>query len=126
MKLFVPCIAPSTNAMYSGQHWTKRAAHKKEMFFAVCSALFELDGRHLISPPTFINPVKISVQPMLSKSKRAYDVSNYSYTYKLIEDVLVKRKILKDDTPATVRSVVFLSPKKGAKSGIEITIEDCE
>lgn len=122
MNLFVPYIAPSTNAMYSGQHWRKRMEHKKQALLAVLSAL---SGRKDLLKK-FTNPVRISVHPVLAKNRRAYDVSNYSYTYKLIEDCLVERKILQNDTPGFVRSVLYLSPTKGAATGIEITIEECE
>lgn len=106
MNLFVPYIAPSTNAMYSGQHWIKRKTHKAIALKAVVCAL--AISRN--NTTRFDGPVEISIQPHLGKGKRAYDVSNYSYTYKLIEDCLVERGILKNDTSGCVAAVKFLSP----------------
>lgn len=117
MIIFVPWIGPSTNAMYAGQHWRVRVRHKNDAIMAVMVAL---GARY----KKFDTPVRIEVQPQLGKGKRSYDVSNYSYSYKLIEDCLVARKVLKNDTADFVRQVDFLAPIRGAETGITIKIAE--
>jgi hypothetical protein len=68
--------------------------------------------------------VRVEILPHLGKGKKSYDVSNYSYTYKLIEDALVSQKVLSNDTPEFVREVKFLSPVRSDKTGMKITISD--
>lgn len=120
MSLFIEYIAPSTNAMYAGQHWTRRKKHKAAADAAVMIALHQTDKRK------FALPVKIEVQANLGKGKRGYDVSNYSYTFKLIEDCLVSRGVLENDTPDFVKEVRFMSPVRAAKTGMIILISEIE
>ncbi len=115
MNLFIPYIAPSTNASYAGQHWSRRTKNKRDAALAVIVAL---NGNR----KTFVNPVRIDIEPHLGKGVRSYDVSNYSYTYKLIEDALVGQKILLGDAPKFVQEVRFLSPVRSIKTGINLTI----
>lgn len=122
MKLFVPYIAPSTNTMYAGQHWSDRAKHKKSALLAVSFAL--LDSGQLKT--TFVKPVKIEIEPCLGKGRRSYDVSNYSYTYKLIEDCLVERGVLAGDSVDKVRTLVFRSPVRSKETGITLEILETE
>jgi len=118
VDLFVPFIGPSTNQMYAGQHWSERKKHKDKALRAVFEALVS-EGKHLVR---FTEPVAVEVLPKLGKGKRSFDVSNYSYTYKLIEDALVKRKILANDTPEFVRAVIYKAPVRGDKTGMLISI----
>ncbi len=117
MNLFVEYIGPSTNAMYAGQHWTKRVKNKSDAVMAVLVALKPQHER-------FINPVRIEVRPQMGKGRRFYDVSNYSYTFKLIEDALVARHVLKNDMPDFVTEVKFMSPVRGDKTGMSILITE--
>jgi hypothetical protein len=119
MKLFIPYIAPSTNAMYAGQHWSARSKHKSNAKKAVMVALAALQEKKI-----FTKPVHIQLEPQLGKGKRAYDVSNYSYTYKLIEDCLVERGVLVSDTAAFVKELRFKSPVRGAETGLMILISE--
>ncbi len=121
MKLFVPYIAPSTNAMYAGQHWRKRVKHKFDAKKAVMVALAALSEKKI-----FTKPVHVVLEPQLAKGKRAYDVSNYSYTYKLIEDCLVECGILISDTAAFVKELRFKSPVRGAETGLMILISEVQ
>ena len=73
---------------------------------------------------TFSKPVKIELLPHLGKGKKSYDVSNYSYTYKLIEDCLVSRKVLLNDTTEFVKQVTLLSPIRSDRTGVKITISE--
>lgn len=116
MKLFVPYIGPSTNAMYSGQHWKKRVQHKSDAILAVIVALGKDKAK-------ISGQVSVTVEPHLGKGRRAYDVSNYSYTYKLIEDALVGQGVLLNDTPEFVKEVRFKSPVRGTDTGMMIFID---
>jgi len=116
LKLLVPFVGPSTNSIYAGVHWAKRQKQKEQAMIALAT-LGVING--------FSKPVNIEVTPYLGKGKRGYDVSNYSYTYKLIEDAMVKKGILQDDSPEFVRSVKFNAPIKYAgTTAILITIEE--
>ncbi len=117
MNIFVPYVGPSTNAAYSGQHWTNRVKHKRNAVMAVLVAL-------PLNYKKFANPVRVEVTPQLEKGKKFYDVSNYSYTYKLIEDALVSRGVLQNDTSAFVTQVCFMSPVRGDRTGITILITE--
>jgi hypothetical protein len=116
MNIFVPYIAPSTNAMYAGQHWRKRVKHKFDAKKAVMVALASIEKK------VFTKPVRVELEPQLAKGKRAYDVSNYSYTYKLIEDCLVERGVLVSDTASFVKELRFKSPVRGKETGLNISI----
>lgn len=117
VEIFIPYIGPSTNAMYAGQHWSKRKNHKRQALLAVISA----------GPlPKFAGAVSIKAVPMLGKGRRAYDVSNYSYTYKMIEDALVERGVLAGDTPKIVTAVSFSAPERGTETGMRIEIAEIE
>lgn len=121
LSILVPFIGPSTNKIYAGAHWDKRRKQKEQAMIALATL-----GR--INPVS--NPVNIEVTPYLGKGIRGYDVSNYSYTYKLIEDAMVKKGILQDDSPQFVRSVKFNAPVRHSEkhSATLITIEEitCE
>lgn len=121
LSILVPFIGPSTNSIYAGVHWQKRRDQKARAMIALATL-----GR--INPVS--NPVNIEVTPYLGKGIRGYDVSNYSYTYKLIEDAMVKKGILQDDSPQFVRSVKFNAPVRHSEkhSATLITIEEitCE
>ena len=116
IELFVPYIAKSTNAMYAGQHWSERKKHKAAAATAVMIAISKCRTEKITVP------VDIEVYPTLGKGVRTYDVSNYSYTYKLIEDCLVSRGVLSDDSPEYVRSVKFCAPVRNGITGINILI----
>jgi hypothetical protein len=118
-NLFIEYIAPSTNAMYAGQHWRDRVKHKSLAMQAVIARVMAPG----CAVERFTEPVDIEILPHLGKGRRAYDVSNYSYTYKLIEDCLVERKILLADTSNFVKSVKFLSPIRCDRTGVMITIK---
>lgn len=76
--------------------------------------------------PRFAGAVKIRVTPVLGPRKRAYDVSNYSYTYKMIEDALVDQRVFCDDSAKFITSVELCAPTKGRKSGIVLLITELE
>lgn len=89
----------STNKIYSGIHWTKRNAHKD---------LYQ--GVPFVAGKIKKFPVHVTYN-FVFKS-RLYDVSNLSYMVKLIEDCLVKKGVLPDDSAAYV-SGITTTIKKG-------------
>lgn len=116
IELFVPYIAKSTNAMYAGQHWSERKRHKAAAAAAVIVAISKS------RPEKIMLPVDIEVCPTLGKGVRSYDVSNYSYTYKLIEDCLVSSGVLIGDSIEFVKSVKFCAPERTGHTGVRIVI----
>lgn len=119
-KIFVPYLGPSTNAMYSGQHWAKRKSHKFEAKRAVGYALAFRECK------SFENPVDILIEPVAGPGKRRYDTSNYSYTYKMIEDALVESKVIAGDSLKYVRTITMRPAIKGLISGVNIEITECQ
>lgn len=102
IELFIPYIAPSTNSIYAGVHWTKRHSEQKKAEKAVMMA------SKGISKITGV--VDIEITPHLGKGQRVRDTSNYSYTAKMIEDGLVSAGILEGDTQQHVASVILRPP----------------
>ncbi len=77
--------------------------------------------------PTFDRPVEIWWQPRVpgmkssGKVSKQYDSLNFSVTYKIIEDWLVKCGVLRDDDAGSVYANHCLAAKVG-KLGIEVRI----
>lgn len=115
-KVFIPMLAPSTNEIYAGSHWAKRAKLGKIFAQTIKS---EMQGI-VISVP-----VDLEFVPILGKNARTRDTSNYSYTAKLIEDGLVKAGVLADDAPEYVNSIM-LRPRlvnRQSKTGMWVLIK---
>ena len=110
--LNVPYIAPSLNSIYSGVHWSKRKKQADEAHLAVKIAASK------VKP--FDKPVQLNFQPIVKG--RGYDVSNYAYTVKLIEDGLVQCGILPDDTVKWVKRITIMEPIKAKESSMVVTI----
>ena len=109
----MPFIGKSLNAIYAGIHWSVRKKHADEAHSAVAIAVMG------IKP--FTTPVHLEFQPVVKG--RGYDVMNYSYSAKLIEDGLVCAGILEDDTVAYVKQIAILAPiKTKAQSSMCVTI----
>lgn len=120
MRLFVPYLGPSTNAIYAGVHWAKRKHHKDEAAAAVTAAvrragIGRIDRR-----------VDLVFRPRLGKGLRARDTSNNSYSAKMLEDGLVAAGVLRDDTLACVRRVINEPPEIDRKSETGTWIEIVE
>jgi len=110
-------IAPSLTAIYAGVHWSKRKKLADEAHLATKIAA----RGHLKHQ----GAVHLTFQPMIRG--RCYDVSNYSFSAKLIEDGLVKAGILIDDTNKYVKSITIKEPvkvKKPEVSHMIVTITD--
>ena len=115
-RFFIEYMGPSTNAIYAGQHWTKRAKEADKAHKAVKALDTDL----------FLNPVKLMFTPQVGKGGRERDCSNYSYTCKMIEDGLVKQGILSGDEADKVVRFAINRPviNRKAPSGLWIVIEE--
>tara|TARA_B100001093_G_scaffold497441_1_gene544362 strand:+ start:434 stop:826 length:393 start_codon:yes stop_codon:yes gene_type:complete len=100
---YIPFQGPSTNAIYGGQHWTRRKASKDEAREIVLA--------HVSTEP-FTDPVALQFVPLVGKGARTRDLSNYTYGIKLVEDGLVSAGILVDDTDRYVQSIRVYQPIK--------------
>lgn len=88
----------STNKIYAGVHWRTRNKHK-DKFRAV-----EFEG-----DPVTQFPVDITYDFKIVG--RQLDSTNLGYMAKLVEDALVKKNILPDDSPKYVRYTTMGSEK---------------
>lgn len=116
----MPYLGPSTNEIYSGQHWSKRKRHKDEARLVTKSAVIRA-GLGIVQ-----GRVDLTFTPQLGKGARRRDTSNNSMTAKLIEDALVKAGVLIDDTDEYVRNVT-LTPAvvdRQAATGMWVTIDE--
>ena len=61
-----------------------------------------------------IKPITIPIywvyQPVLGVGKRAWDISNYGWTIKNIEDAFVSHKIIPDDRAMYVKAMLVYAP----------------
>ena len=88
----------STNKIYAGIHWTQRNKHK-ELFRAV----------PFVAKPVDKYPVKCHYHFELDG--RGLDLLNCSYLAKMIEDCLVHKGILKDDSQKYVSEIKITASK---------------
>ena len=115
----VPYIGPSLNSIYAGIHWSKRKKHADAAHMAVKVSCKGIN--------CFSKPVLLDFQPL--HRGRGYDVSNYAYTVKLLEDGLVQCGILEDDTNKFVRGITIHPPiklKKPDENCMVVTIVESE
>lgn len=104
-------IKVSTNVIYSGIHWTKRAKHK-DMFL---NAMLPIVSQ--------IKPIigKCRIEYDYEFQRNALDSSNCSYMSKIIEDCLRHYKKLTDDTVEYVTSTKLIS-RKNKSSPNKVTV----
>ena len=89
----------SSNEFYSNKlHWTRRKRIKDDYHVLVKA---ETNKIKKVEPITF--PVMLRIDYFFKT--RMFDVSNTSIMTKMIEDSLVKSKILQDDTPKWVPEI---------------------
>lgn len=122
VHLFVEYLGPSTNAIYSGIHWSKRKRAKDD----ACRATLAAVRAAGILPVT--GRVDLVFRPRLGKGVRRRDTSNNSMSAKLIEDALVKAGVLADDTDEHVRRVIHEPAEidRSAATGTWIEIIELE
>ena len=102
VTLKVPYVGPSLNSIYAGVHWKKRKDQADEAHLCVKLSLKGVEP--------FTKPVHLNFQPL--HKGRGYDVSNYAYTAKLIEDGLVLCGVIPDDTCKWVKRITIDEPIK--------------
>lgn len=102
-------IGPSTNALYSGMHWTKRKKIADEGHLMVASA---------VHGKCTDLPVHLTLTP---HGGRKRDIDNFSFTVKVIIDGLVKAGWLPDDTDEYISGITILSHVKSKEVYMEIS-----
>ena len=101
----------STNAIYSGVHWTTRAKHKDMFIWAFIEVASKIPQ---------INSCDIEFN--YEFKSRPLDCDNCVYMSKLIIDCLRHYRKIIDDTPDVVRSIKITSQKSSQnKVVIKIT-----
>ena len=101
----------STNAIYSGVHWTTRAKHKDMFVWAFIEVASKIPQMNTCD-----------IEFNYEFKSRLLDVDNCVYMSKLITDCLRHYRKIKDDTPDIVKSIKITSCKgKEDKVLIKIT-----
>ena len=97
------------NKIYSGVHWNVRSKDKDYITTLV---------RSIIGiQKTFEREVSIKMS-----FNSGLDVSNHAYLFKMIEDALVKCKVINDDTDKYVKSITIEKQKEF--KGIIVEVEE--
>jgi hypothetical protein len=102
----------STNKIYSSRHWTYRNKIKKDY------AMWFLKYKNKL--PKF--DYKIDLEFNFYFKNKGYDSSNVSLMGKIIEDLLVKDGVIKDDNRRWVGRVSYVS-RKGDENYCELIIK---
>lgn len=99
----------SLNKIYAGIHWNIRSKDKDYITTLV---------RSIIGiKKTFERPVSIKMS-----FNSGLDVSNHAYLFKMIEDALVKCKVINDDTDKYVKSITLEKQKEF--KGVIVEVEE--
>ena len=96
-------IKVSSNKIYAGMHWRNRAKMKENYKLLLYNDLIK------------IKPIKhkVNLDFKFYWKGKALDSSNCSYMAKMIEDCLVERKILSNDSIKEVGEISMESLKAG-------------
>ena len=99
----------SLNKIYAGVHWSVRAKDKEYI-------------RQLVRSVTGMR--KPFEKPVLIKMafNSGLDVSNHGYLFKMIEDALVKCKVIYNDEDKYVKSITM--EKQNAFKGVIVEVEE--
>jgi len=112
-SLTVPWMGPTGNKVFSQtMHFGKRSQLRNVAHLAVRAAVCNAK----LKPVN--KPVKLIFKPHMKG--RFYDIHNYWFTNKLIEDGLVTMRILEDDSPRFVRSIETVAPIKTKKQSFMV------
>lgn len=104
----------STNKIYSGIHYRTRKYHKEVYMVEVGRVLKKVDLPEIHHYPVIL---KFTCY----YKSRMFDSSNGSYMAKMIEDLMVKNGVFKDDSPKYVSETRCLA-KKGDKDKIVLEV----
>lgn len=116
---FVQWLAPSSNKVWAGMHWTKRKKIARDGHLATMVAASE------IRP--FLKPVRLYFSPQYKDNKKGagrYDWLNYFATVKPIEDALVSMGILPEDDPDWVIGGTIYAPVPSKENGVLVMIRE--
>ncbi|HDY87585.1 MAG TPA: hypothetical protein ENH82_05640 [bacterium] len=91
--LRIPWLGPSTNEVI-GKHWSIYHKHKESAEIALRVALSEQFSNQTVSIDT---PAKVTFRAFLGPKRHAFDLDNYSTSYKILVDCCVDVGILPDD-----------------------------
>lgn len=120
-SLYLCDVGPSTNVWYVGTHWATR---KKIADHWHTLVVIWVKKYHILPVD---HPVVLEFDLCFGPRRKAYDVSNGAATVKLVEDGLVKAKILRGDGPAYVTAITIRSiPKQMHTYTMVRIIEDLE
>ena len=114
MKFTIPIVEKvSANKIYSGVHW---AVRKKiaDKYHKIIQEKEELLGM------TYTPPQNITMTFYFEN--RPLDCSNCFFMAKMIEDGMVKAKLLQDDSPMYVESIMILSKADKENPRIEVEL----
>ena len=103
---FVPMKLESTNAIYAGQRWGKRHKSASAAHLEVKIAIMQSDLRKV----RFTEQVDLTFVPQVGHGQQRLDCSNYSYVAKMVEDGLVRAKVLPGDGPEHVSGFEIVAP----------------
>ncbi len=101
----------SLNKIYAGVHWAIRKKDKDNILLLVRSVVG-------VQKP-LKKPVKIKMS-----FNSELDVSNHGYLFKMIEDSLVKCKLLKDDNDKCVKQIIM--EKQTEYKGAIVEVEELD
>ena len=99
----------SLNKIYGGVHWNIRSKDKDYITTLVRSVVG--------IKKAFERPVSIKMS-----FNSGLDVSNHAYLFKMIEDALVKCKVINDDKDKYVKSITMEKQKKF--KGVIVEVEE--
>lgn len=102
----------SLNQIYSGIHFSKRN-NLKNLWLASVQKIVKKER---------VTKYPVKIRMVFYQGGKLYDSSNCAFMGKMIEDALVKTKVLKDDTPKYVSEVTYVS-KKGTPERVDVFIE---
>jgi len=106
----------SLNKIYAGAHWRERKSEKEMYLWEVMRSL---KGFKITKPFNF--PVELHFTFIFSRN--ALDCSNCAYMGKMIEDGIIYKSILPDDSIKYVSKVSYTSIK-GKENKIILEIND--
>lgn len=99
----------SANKVYSGVHWTKRKQWA------------DLYHSTFIGTKEKVKDYPVEIEYKFTFKSRPLDTSNCFFLVKLLEDSLVKNKVIEDDSPKFVACTIVYSDK-GEEDEVSIKI----
>jgi hypothetical protein len=104
LTITIPAIAPSANAFYAGMHPMKRRKLADQWHNLVGWCLED----QKVASYTLGYPVRIVCRCYFAAGDRRVDADNLFPTAKLIVDSLVRARVLENDSPRYVASLVLI------------------